>query len=404
MTDLQQLPTRFVKAHNLVSVRHTNDQPMIPLSGPDTIDRLKLLLSGGDSVDRLKLLLSALENRSNNQEAIRVLHDFAQLLSTGSTASSLWIENMGLPDGQQLSLLLHEAVFPPENWGQTLADALVTLRDQFAGRRLAELGVGCGWISLLLLKLTLAREIVGLDINPIAVLIARLNAWLNGTGRDGSWRLTAGGLPLPDAFQTGVSDLLCQPISGSEKFDHIIGCIPQVLHPNPDVLERLADQPSSKDLYDLSNYCFPQGIEEDRFGLPLIAQALDQSAVCLTEGGTVTFVLGGRPGQEPIEAMFRRRGFNPKLIASRRVKQASDTDVASLVALERRHGVGFRFFLSPTAKEPNTATSVINLIASGEPVYHELFVYQASLAPRAEYLVSEAAPLPSTAALDFSVN
>ncbi|MFX6067076.1 hypothetical protein ABTE92_19425, partial [Acinetobacter baumannii] len=83
------------------------------------------------------------------------------------------------------------------------------------------------------------------------------------------------------------------------------------------------------DLYDLSNYCFQQGILEDRFGLPLIARALEESQLCLNQGGKVTLVLGGRPGPAAIESMFSRRGFDAKLSWSRRIQQADDTDLAS---------------------------------------------------------------------------
>ncbi|MFX5854761.1 50S ribosomal protein L11 methyltransferase, partial [Acinetobacter baumannii] len=78
------------------------------------------------------------------------------------------------------------AVFSPEDWGKAFAEGLMKNPAIFQGKSVVELGTGSGWISLLLLTRTGAAEILALDINPTAILIAKLNAWLNGTTRDGA--------------------------------------------------------------------------------------------------------------------------------------------------------------------------------------------------------------------------
>src|SRR6202030_1881445 len=147
------------------------------------------------------------------------------------------------------------------------------------------------------------------------------------------------GVPIPKALRIAESDLLSEPLQRGEIFDHVIGCIPQVLHPEGEEPE-LA-RATTEQLYDLSNYCFQQGILEDRYGLPLIARALEEAQLCLAPGGRVTLILGGRPGPDAIDSMFRRRGFEPDLIWSRRISQADDTDLASLVHLEETHAIKF---------------------------------------------------------------
>lgn len=336
-----------------------------------------------DPIAFLEGLLKELCVPHTRSMACQKLHALAaDLEKSGEAADGLSLKKVQTPGGGTLKLLLHPAVFPPEEWSRTFAEGLLKDTAVYAGKSIVEIGVGCGWISLLMLEATAAHEVVGLDINPVAVLVSKINAWLNGTNPDGTYRLSGAGRPLPESFSASVSDLLAEPLARNQRFDHVIGCIPQVLHPDPEALVRLEEKPSEKDLYDLSNYCFEQGIVEDRYGLPLVARALAQSHLCLKPGGTVTFMMGGRPGQEPIEDMFKRRGFVPQLVWSRRVHQAGDTDIASLAALEKHQGITFRFYVSQVSTQSIPASTVVQLLANGKPVYHDVFVYKA--APKLE--------------------
>jgi aspartate/methionine/tyrosine aminotransferase len=353
--------------------------------------------------NQLNALLTALENEKTEKQAIIALHDLADQLAAcdASDDGALTIKSVGLPSlSAPIRLLLTPAVFSPELWGRTFAEGLLKNKEQFHGKKVVEVGTGSGWISLLLLFVTNVKEIHGLDLNPVAITMARLNTWLNGTTKDGAYILSMAGDPIVKAFSAEVSDLLGVPLKNQQHYDHVIGCIPQVLHPSSSKNEQL--QPATvsagqnnlsergltdtdltetdlteKDLYDLSNYCFEQGILEDRFGLPLIARALEQAQLCLNPGGKVTLVLGGRPGRQAIESMFDRRGYESKLVWMRRIQQADDTDLVSLVDLEGEHGIRFHFFMSRDSEYSVSAATAVKLLASGRQVFHDLLVYQA---------------------------
>lgn len=341
-------------------------------------------------VSELKKLVDAIEAESTRRDALEHLHAIASYLSGSLDAAGgkidlskdslvkiLTLKVIPIPGSPSpLKLFLHEAVFSPEEWAKTFAEGLLKSPELFHGKTLVELGTGSGWISLLMLMRTQASEILGLDINPIAVLIARLNSWLNGTTNSGVLIRSKFGMPFTQAFTARESDLLAEPLSRKMRFDHIIGCIPQVLHPDPSKMGDASNDRSTKDLYDLSNYCFQQGILEDRFGLPLIARALEEAQLCLNPGGKVTLVLGGRPGPQAIDEMFRRRGWEPTLIWSRRIQQADDTDLVSLVEIERAHQIRFNFFLSRESQNPVSAETAVTVLGNDKPIYHDLLVYQ----------------------------
>lgn len=329
------------------------------------------------TLEELQEFVAALDNQMTQDASVAALHELARQLPTTSAARGLRLFTIQVPGvAEPLRLILHPAVFEPEQWGQTFAEGLLKETDIFQGKTVVELGCGSGWISLVLAKRTYVKHILGLDLNPIAVPIARINVWLNGTTSDGQLINTPWGAPLVEALRMEQSDLLQEPLSRKERFDHVVGCIPQVLHPDPGSL-KIKQGLSTRDLYDLSNYCFQQGILEDRFGLPLIARALEQAQLCLTPGGLVTLIVGGRPGQEAIDGVFRRRGYDPSLWWSRRIQQADDTDLASLVALEKEHGIKFHFFASNSSKHSIPASTAVGLLERGQPLYHDLLVVQA---------------------------
>lgn len=333
----------------------------------------------------LEKLLTALEIDDSRASACAALHRLADALekasddgSTETEAAHLALKNLKVPGVvEPIKLILNPAVFSPEFWGRTFAEGLLKNPENFNGKKVVELGTGSGWISLLLLQRTGVNEVLGLDINPVAVTLANLNKWLNGSFPDGRLKLSLAGIPIVKAFRAEVSDLLQKPLLREERFDRVIGCIPQVLHPVPEKGESETEDLSYEDLYDLSNYCFNQGILEDRFGLPLIARAIEEAQLCLNPQGSLTLILGGRPGQQAIEEMFRRRGLSPRLIWVRRIQQADDTDLVQLVNLEQAFGIKFHFFVLPTSRQSVPAATAVGLKAMGEKIYHDLLVYQA---------------------------
>jgi len=329
------------------------------------------------TMEALEQLLARLDESETRNAAIAELHSLAD--SCGQQRlPHLMLRTVDVPGLEQpIRLFLTPAVFSPEMWGQTFAEGLLKYPEQFHGTRVVELGTGSGWISLVLLTKTQVKEVIGLDINPVAVTTAKLNAWLNGTRPDGTLVLSQAGHPIVECFRALESDLLQEIIDSKDMFDHIIGCIPQVLHPGRADDDNVEQRMSERDLYDLSNYCFEQGILEDRYGLPLIARALEQSQLCLKPSGKVTLILGGRPGPQAIDSMFLRRGFQPKTIWSRRIAQADDTDLASLVELEKAHGIQFHFFLGKHSRQSVSADTAVKLLKKNRQVYHDLLVYEA---------------------------
>ena len=242
---------------------------------------LASIFDASTQLKAMQRLLEQLDDGNNNGQAVKDLHQLAERLAQRKSGSEqLSLRSVSLPGSSvPIRLIVHPAVFSPEHWGRTFAEGLLKNPEEFDGKSVVELGTGSGWISLMLLMRTGASSVLALDINPIAVVCARLNLWLNGTTADGGIVLTQQGIPLVSAMQVKESDLLSEPLSYGALFDRVVGCIPQVLH--PDLTEPEVAQATTAALYDLSNYCFRQGILEDRYGLPLIARALEEGQLCL---------------------------------------------------------------------------------------------------------------------------
>ena len=176
--------------------------------------------------------------------------------------------------------------------------------------------------------------------------MAWCNAWLNGDEA------------LVSRLSFGESDLLRQ-VPEAERWDFVVGCIPQVLR-GEGLPEEVA-QADEQALYDLSNYCAMQNVYEDHFGLGLIARLLDEVPERLAPDGRLLLNLAGRPGRAIIERMFTRRGFTTRVRVARRVRQAADTDIRPLVALEQRTRREFEFFMEAHSPEPLRAATALGL-------------------------------------------
>ncbi len=336
------------------------------------------LVNNHDLINSLKYLLDCLEEPKTRKQAILYLHEFYNSVKSLDSNNKLNLSTIELLidyNNNSLKLFLNDAVFTPEDWGKTFAEGLLKKNSIFNDKSLVELGTGTGWIAILLLKNTNVKKIIGLDINSIAVLLANLNIWLNGTNDKGDIIYRDNGDSLIDGFKAYKSDLLAYPIKENLSFDFVIGCIPQVIHPSAKILD--LENPSNKDLLDLSNYCFKQGIIEDYFGLPLIARAIEESQLVLNKSGKVIFVIGGRPGHEVIDRMFKQRGFDNEVIWSRRIQQADDTSLDSLIEVEENQNIRFHFFLSSESNESICADTAKLMQARHKSIYHDLTVYQA---------------------------
>jgi aspartate/methionine/tyrosine aminotransferase/methylase of polypeptide subunit release factors len=313
-----------------------------------------------------------------------VLHAAVAQLQGGPTPSPLTHAPLEVSLGDRtvrLDLLLLPSLFAPESWSFTFLEGLLRKPAAFyRGKRVVELGTGSGWVSLALLRFTDIEQILGVDLNPQAALVARINAVLNGFDREGK--------ELPDRlhrrFESAVSDLLQAPRERGFAADLVIGCIPQVI-------AHSVELETTQGLYDLSNYTTAQGLVEDQFGLGLNARALREALSLLEPGGSVILNLAGRPGSEVVSRMFHRRGYVSEVIWRTRVMQASDTDISPLVELEARSGRSFAFHLHRHSTESVSARLAQRALQEGRPIYHELQVVEGR--PCSEALLSLARAL-----------
>ncbi|HYH96761.1 aminotransferase class I/II-fold pyridoxal phosphate-dependent enzyme, partial [Hyalangium sp.] len=132
-------------------------------------------------------------------------------------------------------------------------------------------------------------------------------------------------------------------------------------------------------------------VYEDHFGLGLIARLLDEVPEHLSPGGRLLLNLAGRPGRPIIERMFTRRGFTSQVRVARRVMQAADTDIRPLVTLEQRTQREFEFFMEAHSAEPLRASTALGWLQAGHPIWHEVAVWEATLALPRETLALRAA-------------
>ncbi|WP_373046062.1 aminotransferase class I/II-fold pyridoxal phosphate-dependent enzyme [Vulgatibacter sp.] len=328
-----------------------------------------------EKLHRLELALGDPASRPAALEELRALADLARDQPEGAPLRLAVVEAAVGTAQERLELFLLPTIFAPEDWAYTFLEGLLKVPiDEYDGKSLVEVGTGSGWIPIALSKFTRLSRIVGVDLNPQAPAVATCNAWLN-CDADQIARLSF-----------GVSDLL-KGLPADARWDFVVGCIPQVLRTEG------IDEPKGEEeaLYDLSNYCAIQNVYEDHFGLGLIARLLDECPEILAPGGRLLLNLAGRPGRGIIERMFSRRGFRTEVLVARRVKQAADTDIRPLVALEQRTQREFEFFVHQHSAEPLRAETALGWLQAGHPIWHEVAVWSAQpMLPRETLLLRRA--------------
>lgn len=287
---------------------------------------------------------------------------------------------------EHLILLQFPSTFTPEDWSYTFFEGLSRYEfSEFANKKLVELGCGNGWITIGLAKRYQTRHIVGLDINPRAIIASRLNLHINAINAQGELMLDDEGQSLLDKVAFYESDLLGHFIGQHAVFDAIVGCIPQVLSPSDDMFDQLISKSQSDDfLYSLSNYCGKQGYIEDQFGLGLIARAIEEAIDLLKPNGKIIFNLGGRPGAQVLERLAQRRGLTVQKIWQRRVVQAEDTDIDALVEIESKSLHRFEFFLGLNSDEAISAKTAQAYLQQGGKISHALSVYEFTIPQQRE--------------------
>ncbi|OIV96253.1 hypothetical protein TanjilG_14930 [Lupinus angustifolius] len=239
----------------------------------------------------------------------------------------------------KLTMMVIPSIFLPEDWSFTFYEGINRHNDSiFKDRTLAELGCGNGWISIALADKWLPSKVYGLDINPRAIKVSWINLYLNALDHNGNPIYDEENKTLLDRVEFHESDLLSYCRLNHIQLDRIVGCIPQILNPNPDAMTKLITENASEDfLHSLSNYCALQGFVEDQFGLGLIARAVEEGI------------------------------------------SAGDTDIAALVEIEKNSPHRFEFFMGLSGDQSICARTAWAYGKAGGSISHALSVYSCQL-------------------------
>ncbi|GKC10592.1 methionine S-methyltransferase [Tanacetum coccineum] len=81
--------------------------------------------------------------------------------------------------------------------------------------------------------------VYGLDINPRAVKISWINLYLNALDENGQPVYDQDNKTLLDRVEFYESDLLSYSKDNNIELERIVGCIPQILNPNPEHVKDL---------------------------------------------------------------------------------------------------------------------------------------------------------------------
>ncbi|OVA19148.1 Aminotransferase [Macleaya cordata] len=273
------------------------------------------------------------------------------------------------------------SIFIPEDWSFTFYEGLNRHPDSiFKDKTVAELGCGNGWISIALAEKWSPLKVYGLDINPRAIKVARINLYLNALDENGEPIYDEEKKSLLDRVEFHESDLLSYCRDHNLQLERIVGCIPQILNPNPEAMSKMITENASEEfLYSLSNYCALQGFVEDQFGLGLIAKAVEEGISVIKPMGIMIFNIGGRPGQGVCKRLFERRGFQVTKLWQTKVIQAADTDISALVEIEKNSHHRFEFFMGLVGDQPICARTAWAYGKAGGRISHALSVYSCQL-------------------------
>ncbi len=348
-------------------------------------------ISSQGAYEAFKILLVQLESPMTRKEALSLVHQVFDTVSSRYSSADEMMKKYHFSFSElklksRSLLLLHlPSTFAPEEWSFTFFEGLSRYKTtEFEDRSVVELGCGIGWISLALAMQTKPKKMYGLDINPRAVMCARVNLYLNAYDREARPLWQWGDLHLDDIVEFHVSDLFEHCRVNKYAIDRAIGCIPQVLNPDPEFMAQMLhgdfyENASDEFLHSLSNYAPQQGQIEDQFGLGLIARAVEDSVSVLKSTGKIIFNLGGRPGKKVLEQLFLRRGFSVRQVWQTKVEQAKDTDIRALVEIEKRTAHRFEFYIEHGGDTPISANTALAYATNGGRISHGLMVYEAKL-------------------------
>nr|Q9SWR3.1 RecName: Full=Methionine S-methyltransferase; AltName: Full=AdoMet:Met S-methyltransferase [Wollastonia biflora]AAD49573.1 methionine S-methyltransferase [Wollastonia biflora] len=351
--------------------------------------------SGDSAYSALRSLLERLEKPDTRTEArIFLAHLQKKLDNDGASQRCLETyhfqiqdiyldrnEGTGYQNRKKFTMMVIPSIFMPEDWSFTFYEGINRHPDSiFKDKTVAELGCGNGWISIAIAEKWLPLKVYGLDINPRAVKISWINLYLNAFDEDGQPVYDSESKTLLDRVEFYESDLLSYCRDNHIELERIVGCIPQILNPNPDAMSKLVTENASEEfLHSLSNYCALQGFVEDQFGLGLIARAVEEGIDVIKPMGIMIFNMGGRPGQGVCKRLFERRGLSVNKLWQTKILQASDTDISALVEIEKNNPHRFEFFMGLVGDRPICARTAWAFGKACGRISHALSVYSCQL-------------------------
>uniref|UniRef100_A0A1J3D466 methionine S-methyltransferase n=1 Tax=Noccaea caerulescens TaxID=107243 RepID=A0A1J3D466_NOCCA len=361
---------------------------MAGVSVDDFLNRCKE--SGDAAYGALRSLLERLEDPITRSDARIFLSDVYKRV--GSSESCLHTYHFHIQDifldqyqgfqvRKKLTMMVIPSIFVPEDWSFTFYEGLNRHPDTiFKDKTVSELGCGNGWISIAIAAKWLPSKVYGLDINPRAVKISWINLYLNALDDNGQPVYDDEKKTLLDRVEFYESDLLGYCKDNNIQLERIVGCIPQILNPNPEAMSKMIEENASEEfLHSLSNYCALQGFVEDQFGLGLIARAVEEGISVIKPAGIMIFNMGGRPGQGVCRRLFERRGVRVTQMWQTKILQAADTDISALVEIERSSPHRFEFFMGLSGDQPICARTAWAYGKAGGRISHALSVYSCQI-------------------------
>lgn len=269
-----------------------------------------------------------------------------------------------LPDdfsSDTLEIEIPNYAFRPDQWSKAFLRGLSKL--DVAGKKCLEVGVGTG-INVIYLLTKSPDSIAISDKEGRCVPLACRNIRRNVAETE----------QLAKVLPYGRSLELASWIKSAEHdhFDVVYGCLPQVVIPEG---KSIKEGDALAHYYEKDRYQSDSGI----YGLALNDIFLQQVRPHLNAGGSVVLNLSGRPGQEVLEQLFRKNGFEPNLLHQEVIAQHAETSLESLVTLEIATGRQFEFFADENAEQAINATQAEARRKAKLPVFHRIYVYQGTL-------------------------
>ncbi|KAL1558801.1 mitochondrial metal transporter [Salvia divinorum] len=350
-------------------------------------------LSGDSAYTAIRSLLERLEDPTTRTHARIFLSELHKRFHSKEASESclrtyhfqiqdIYLEQYeGFQKRRKLTMMVIPSIFMPEDWSFTFYEGINRHPDSiFKDRTVAELGCGNGWISIAIAEKCSPLKVYGLDINPRAVKISWINLYMNALDEKGHPIYDEENKTLLDRVEFHESDLLSYCSDNHIELERIVGCIPQILNPNPDAMSKMVTENASEEfLHSLSNYCALQGFVEDQFGLGLIARAVEEGISVIKPLGIMIFNMGGRPGQAVCRRLFERRGLRVDQLWQTKVLQAADTDISALVEIEKNSPHRFEFFMGLAGDQPICARTAWAYAKAGGRISHALSVYSCQL-------------------------